>query len=90
MLMVGPPGSGKTMISERMATILPPLAKDEQLEVSKIYSICGLLSNHQTLIEKRPFRNPHHTITKAGLAGGGIFPKPGEISLAHNGVLFLD
>ena len=73
-----------------MATILPPLAKDEQLEVSKIYSICGLLSNHQTLIEKRPFRNPHHTITKAGLAGGGIFPKPGEISLAHNGVLFLD
>lgn len=90
MLMVGPPGSGKTMISERMATILPPLEKDEQLEVSKIYSICGLLSNSQTLIEKRPFRNPHHTITKAGLAGGGLFPKPGEISLAHNGVLFLD
>ena len=90
MLMVGPPGSGKTMISERMATILPPLEKDEQLEVSKIYSICGLLSNSQTLIEKRPFRNPHHTITRAGLAGGGLFPKPGEISLAHNGVLFLD
>lgn len=86
MLMVGPPGSGKTMISERMATILPPLEKDEQLEVSKIYSICGLLSNSQTLIEKRPFRNPHHTITRAGLAGGGLFPKPGEISLAHNGV----
>ncbi len=89
-LMVGPPGAGKTMISERVATILPPLSEEEQLELSKIYSVCGLLGKETTLISQRPFRNPHHTITRAGLTGGGRIPKPGEISLAHNGVLFLD
>ena len=89
-LMVGPPGAGKTMISERVATILPPLTEEERLELSKIYSVCGLLNQNTELLSERPFRNPHHTITKAGLTGGGHIPKPGEISLAHNGVLFLD
>ena len=78
------------MISERLATILPPLTETERLELSKIYSVCGLLSNQADLIKNRPFRAPHHTITQAGLTGGGAIPKPGEISLAHNGVLFLD
>ncbi len=90
MLIVGPPGTGKTMISERMSTIMPPLNDEEKLEVSKVYSVCGLLKNKKKLLEDRPFRNPHHTITKAALAGGGITPIPGEISLAHQGVLFLD
>lgn len=90
MLMVGPPGAGKTMISERMATILPPLAEEEQLEVSKIYSVCGLMAESSALVKQRPFRSPHHTISMAGLAGGGRNLKPGEISLAHRGVLFLD
>lgn len=90
MLMVGPPGAGKTMISERLATILPPLTEAERLELSKIYSVCGLLTNKNALIKERPFRAPHHTITQCGLTGGGGIPKPGEISLAHNGVLFLD
>ena len=90
LLMVGPPGAGKTMISERVATILPPLTEEEQLELSKIYSVCGLLGKETALISQRPFRNPHHTITRVGLTGGGRIPKPGEISLAHNGVLFLD
>lgn len=89
-LMIGPPGAGKTMISERMATILPPLTEEERLELSKIYSVCGLLEHRNELMKERPFRNPHHTITRAGLTGGGAVPKPGEISLAHNGVLFLD
>lgn len=90
MLLVGPPGAGKTMVSERLATILPPLSEEERLELSKIYSVCGLLSNKNALITRRPFRAPHHTITQCGLTGGGAIPKPGEISLAHNGVLFLD
>lgn len=90
MLLIGPPGAGKTMISERLATILPPLTEEERFELSKIYSVCGLLNNTHALITERPFRAPHHTITQCGLTGGGAIPKPGEISLAHNGVLFLD
>ncbi|MCD7709245.1 MAG: ATP-binding protein, partial [Clostridiales bacterium] len=90
MLMVGPPGAGKTMISERMATILPAMSEEERLELSKIYSVCGLLSRGGSLPKDRPFRSPHHTVTRIALTGGGISMKPGEISLAHNGVLFLD
>ena len=90
MLLVGPPGAGKTMISERIATILPPLTEEECLELTKIYSVCGLLDAQKGLIRNRPFRSPHHTITKAGLVGGGMNLRPGEISLAHHGVLFLD
>lgn len=89
-MMIGPPGAGKTMIAERLPSILPPLTENERLELSKIYSICGLLDNSTTLLSKRPFRGPHHSVTNAGLIGGGIDLKPGEISLAHNGVLFLD
>lgn len=89
-LMIGPPGSGKTMIARRIPGILPLMTEQEKLEVSRIYSICGKLPPGEGLIEERPFRSPHHTITPNGLTGGGGIPKPGEISLAHRGVLFLD
>lgn len=90
LLIVGPPGSGKTMTAKRIPTILPPMTQEEQLEVSKIYSVSGLFNKHKGLMTRRPFRSPHHTITPQGLVGGGKYPKPGEISLSHGGVLFLD
>lgn len=90
MLMIGPPGAGKTMIAKRIPGILPPMEPAERMEVSKIYSVCGKLHANEGLIERRPFRAPHHTISPQGLSGGGAVPKPGEVSLAHRGVLFLD
>lgn len=89
-LMVGPPGSGKTMLARRLPTILPDMSMDEAVEVTKIYSVAGILATNSPLLLMRPFRSPHHTISSAGLAGGGQFPRPGEISLSHNGILFLD
>ena len=89
-ILIGPPGSGKTMLARRLPTILPNMTLDESLETTKIHSIMGLLSADVALIATRPFRSPHHTISDAGLIGGGKFPRPGEVSLAHNGVLFLD
>jgi magnesium chelatase family protein len=88
--MIGPPGSGKTMLAERLPTILPPLSSAESIETTRIYSAVGRLQPGQPLMARRPFRSPHHTISDAGLVGGGSTPSPGEISLAHNGVLFLD
>ena len=89
-LLVGPPGTGKSMLAKRVPTILPPLGLEEALETTKIHSIAGALPAHQAVVRGRPFRAPHHTISDAGLLGGGAHPLPGEVSLAHNGVLFLD
>ena len=89
-ILIGPPGAGKTMLAKRLPTILPPLNLHEALETTKIHSVAGQLANDTSLISARPFRSPHHTISDVALVGGGGYPQPGEISLAHNGVLFLD
>ncbi|MBQ8968466.1 MAG: YifB family Mg chelatase-like AAA ATPase [Bacteroidaceae bacterium] len=90
LIMIGPPGSGKSMMAKRLPTILPPLSLSESLETTQIHSVAGKLSRDTSLIAQRPFRSPHHTISQVALVGGGLNPQPGEISLAHNGVLFLD
>lgn len=90
LIMIGPPGAGKTMVARRLPSILPPLSLEEALETTKIHSVAGKLSKNMALVSVRPFRSPHHTISDVALVGGGVFPQPGEISLAHHGVLFLD
>ncbi|MDH6356424.1 YifB family Mg chelatase-like AAA ATPase [Parabacteroides sp. PF5-9] len=90
LLMVGPPGSGKSMLAKRLPSILPPFTVEESLETTKIHSVAGKINNNTSLMAQRPFRSPHHTISDVAMVGGGAFPQPGEISLAHNGVLFLD
>ena len=89
-LLIGPPGSGKSMLSKRLPSILPDMTWEESLEVSQLYSVMGLLTAKHPLVTRRPFRSPHHTISNAGLAGGGTNPRPGEISMAHKGVLFVE
>lgn len=90
LIMIGPPGAGKSMMAKRFASIMPPLSLAEALETTKIHSVAGKIDKNMSLLSQRPFRSPHHTISSAALVGGGSFPQPGEISLAHNGVLFLD
>ena len=90
MIMCGPPGSGKTLLARSLPSILPPMTNEETLEVTKIYSVSGLLPSDTPMVRQRPFRSPHYTISNAGLVGGGHWPKPGEISLSHRGILFLD